>query len=114
MADLLLLCRHAERDDEAQLVAATNGAAVGPAELAAVLDRLLDALAHDQVRVTAIRYAPTPIAAAHARWIQARLARHAASTGLSMKADCRLDPASFMRWRGPRLADRLVGRLVRL
>jgi hypothetical protein len=113
MPDLLLLCRHAKRDDEAQLAAATEGAA-DLAELAAVVDRLLDALAHDQVRVTAIRHAPTSIAAAHARWIQARLARHAASTGLSMKADCRLDPASFMRWRGPRLADRLVGRLVHL
>jgi hypothetical protein len=57
LADLLLFCRHANRDDEEALAAALTDPSAEPDELVAVAETLRETLAQEQVRLTTIRHA---------------------------------------------------------
>jgi len=124
MTDLVLLCRHMSRDDERVLIDAVPnghaepdraaGGAVEPTELVAVVEVLGEVLSHENVRVTAIRHAPSAIATCHAAWLKPRLVGLDDPPDFSMDAENDLHPAHFMNWPGWIPADQLVQRLVNL
>jgi hypothetical protein len=124
----VLLCRHMSRDDERVLHAAQtpNRGLLGrllkptapadepePEELAAVAETLREALAHENLHVTAIRHGPSAIATSHAVWLRRKLALDA-PPGLSMTVDQALDPSCFMKWRRTDEVDQVIQGLVKL
>jgi hypothetical protein len=124
MADLLLLCRHISRGDERGLRAATTKMrafpgrkaepAAEPTELVAVAETLAEMLALEDVRLTAIRHAPSKLVTSHAAWLGTKLAENADTVNFSLSEENDLDPACFIKWSGPDPADALLRKIVTL
>jgi hypothetical protein len=106
MPDVLLLCRHMKRADEAAVAAAAQWDADSPDELAAVAERLRGALADDGLTVGLVLHARTSIATAHANWLAAQLTID--GRGPAVRSDKRLDPELAGFWSKSRRLDRFI------
>ena len=114
MTDLLLFCRHASRDDHEALRSALTDPSAEPDEFLAVAETLRETLAQEQVQLTTIHHARSPLAANYAKRLKEKLVGGHEPPGFAIKVDCRLEPAQFMKWRETHAADRLVKKLVDL
>jgi hypothetical protein len=116
MADLVLLCRHVDRADESALATSAQDArgteAAEPAELVMVAAVLAETLAHAEVRVAAVRHAPTEVARLHATWLADRLRWPGEDEHFSLEVDLDLSPSHFNSWSGTDDVDGLVAALT--